>query len=284
MRRIWKRGWIILLVGVLLIAGGLTVWAQGAANGERNGNQAAWPGRGGPAVQCDLSTEQMQALTEKEREILASKLGLSVEELQSACGPRGYFPGLAKANADPETWRGAMQDARQEALKAAVEDGTLTQEQADCLAQLKAPMAGGRMAFRAPNMPLYDWLDIPADVWRETQHTALANALGMTTDDLTAALNEGKTVRELMEEKDLTVEEVQKALQAAFEDAVKQAQAEGRITAAQAEKLLKLQVGGVPGFGKGGFGGQPMPMMRGRGGMMRGGFWPKTTPTPTTSS
>ncbi len=282
MRHLLKRGWIILLVGALLVAGGLTVWAQGNNNDE-NTNTTPWPGRGGIVARCDVSAEAMQALNQKMQAILAEKLGVSVEELQSACGPRGYLPGLAaKGNVTPEAWREAMQSAREEALKAAVKDGTLTQEQADCLAQPRALIGGGRMAFRAPNMPLYDWLDIPADTWREAQQSALASALGMTKEELTEALQAGKTVREIIEEKDLTVEKVQEAMQAAFEEAVKQAQAEGRITAAQAEKLLKLKVGAVPGFGRGDFEGRPM--MRGRGGMMRGGFWPKATPTPTTSS
>jgi len=279
MRRIMKRGWIILLVGVLLVAGAVTVWAQGPAT-NNNGEERAWPGRGGPAVRCDVSTEALQALNAKVREILAGKLGLTVEELQSACGPRGYFPGLkAQEGVDLKTWREAFQSAREEGLAAAVKEGILTQEQADCLAQPKAPLGMGRMMFRAPNMPLYDWMDMDQSAWREAQQSALASALGMTTDELQSALQEGKTLRSLIEEKGLTVEKVQEAMQAAFEKAVKQALAEGRITAAQAEKLLNLKVGAGPAWG--GRGGFPGGRGMGRGGMMRHGAWPNGTPTPT---
>lgn len=283
MRRIWKRGWIILLlVGVLLIAGGLTVWAQGpGSNNDPQGQN--WPMRGGPAVRCDISAETLQTLSEKMQEILASKLGLSVEELQSACGPRGYFPGLAaQGKVDLETWREAMQSAHREALEAAVKEGILTQDQADCLTRPKGLMGFGRIAFRAPNMPLYDWLDIPQDAWHEAQQFALASALGMTAEELQSAFQEGKTLQALIQEKGLTVEEVQKALQATFEEAINQAFAEGRITAAQAEKLLKLKMGEMPGLGARGAFSQRGLM--GHGGMMRGRGWPTATPTPAPTS
>jgi ribosomal protein S20 len=69
--------------------------------------------------------------------------------------------------------------------------------------------------------------------------TMLATALGISTADLQAARDEGKTVSNLITELGLTADEVQANMQAAYEAAVQKAVDDGLITADQAALLLQ---------------------------------------------
>jgi hypothetical protein len=100
---------------------------------------------------------------------------------------------------------------------------------------------------------------------------AAANALGMTSEELQAALWAGKTLADIAEEKGVdlvqlqtTVQEAVKAARVtAIRAAIEQALQDGTITQANADWLLQgLDSGFIPGFGFGG----------GRGGMRGRGF------------
>ena len=91
----------------------------------------------------------------------------------------------------------------------------------------------------------------------------LAQALGLSVEELQAARDEGKTMFQLMTESELDPATVRTAMTDAYQEAVQQAVADGVITQDQADTVLSL-----PGFGFGGprnFGG-----FHGRGGP--GGF------------
>ena len=89
---------------------------------------------------------------------------------------------------------------------------------------------------------------------------AAAKALGMTADDLSSALKDGKTLQDVADEAGVAFEEVQTAIQAAhaaeMRDRIQQAVDDGTITQVNADWLLEgLDKGyiGVPGaFGFGG--------------------------------
>jgi cytochrome b len=133
------------------------------------------------------------------QELLAAELGISVEELEAA------------------------QEAVRATIQAqAVEDGLITQEQADLMDAAKA---------------LREYIDPEA---------IMADVLGLTTAELEAAREEG-TVRDLIEASGLTQEEIMTAMQEAHETAVAQAVADGVITQEQADQLQE-----VHGFGLGG--------------------------------
>ena len=97
---------------------------------------------------------------------------------------------------------------------------------------------------------------------------AAAKVLGMTTDDVSSALQSGKTLQDLATEKGVAIEDVQAAIQAVrveeFRARVTQAVADGTMTQEKADWLLegldKGFVGGGDGFGFGhGFGGMRGP-------------------------
>jgi hypothetical protein len=140
----------------------------------------------------------------------------------------------------------AREQANQAALEQALAEGIITQEQAD------------QMAVRKD---LQSYLD---------RNALLAEALGMTAEELQAAFDEGKTLSDLLGEQGLDAATVRENMQAAFEAAIAQAVEDGVITQEQADALpsgkgFGPRTFGPRTFGPQGFGGSGF---RGRGGPM----------------
>ncbi len=152
-----------------------------------------------------------------------------------------------------------LQAARRQAMAAyladAVTAGDITQEQADL-------MLGKYVLSDA------------------ISRTALvAEALGITTEELEAALTDGQSLSDLMTAAGMNADTLQTNLQAAYEAAVARAVADGVITQAQADAVLAQEsnFGLFGGHGIGGHGGG------GRGHHGRGGSW-STPSTPDSDS
>lgn len=99
---------------------------------------------------------------------------------------------------------------------------------------------------------------------------AAAEVLGMTTDEIESAFQEGKTLLDLADEADVDIEEVHAAIQAVHvaqaRERIAQAVEDGTMTQAQADWMLDgLDNGYMMGGGPGGFGGP-------RGGGLGNGF------------
>jgi hypothetical protein len=142
--------------------------------------------------------------------LLAEALDISVEKLQDA------------------------QDAAAEAaLAAAVEDGSLTEEQAELVA-----------ARRALEKSI-------------EKRELMAKALGISVEELEAAREEGKSMADLIDELGLELDAVREAKQAAYQEAVEQAVEDGVITQEQADLILEGGFGpGMRGGPCGGAGGR----------------------------
>lgn len=140
-----------------------------------------------------------------------------------------------------EELEAAYDQAHTAAVQQALDEGLVTQEEADMM---------------LARMQLKDYLD---------RDELTAKALGITTDELQAAYDEGKPLAVLIYELGLDRTTLRTNMQTAFDEALQQAVADGVITQAQADQL---QDG--PGFGAGprGMGGPRVP--GGFGG--RGGF------------
>lgn len=169
-------------------------------------------------------------------EILANALGITQAELQAA-----------------------MQQIPEVAIAKAVENGDITQEQADQMTQGRGMR--GLMA-----------LGVNLD-----QDALLAQALGITPEELATARDNAIPLAveagllTQAQANDLLVQKmIQDAVKAAREDALKQAVEQGLLTQAQADRMLEQDRGfGGPGF-DGGFGGRSMqgaPGMQGGPGM-----------------
>jgi len=126
----------------------------------------------------------------------------------------------------------AMKSAQAAMLEEAVANGRITQEQADLI------QAG---------MALRDYVDKDA---------IMAEALGISVDELNAARDEGTSLRDLFQEQGLDRQTLRENLKNAMDDALNQAVADGVITQEQADLLReKTQNFGERGFGGPGFGG-----------------------------
>jgi hypothetical protein len=136
-------------------------------------------------------------------EALAAALGITVEELQAA-----------------------RQKVAAERLAQAVEDGYLTQEQANTMLAMQA---------------LKGYID---------REAIMAQVLGLSVDELAAAREDG-TLRDLLA--NITPADLQERMSAAAEAAVAQAVADNVITQEQADLVLE-QLADGPGM-LGGFGG-----------------------------
>jgi len=121
------------------------------------------------------------------------------------------------------------------ALRGLVTDGTLTQAQADKVAgtlDSQPPMAGmggrggmGGMGGRAGGMGLTQ------------SHDAAAKALGMTSDELYAAVQGGKTLADVAKDKKVSVGSLVKAMVADAEADLARAVKAGAMTQAQADTM-----------------------------------------------
>jgi lambda repressor-like predicted transcriptional regulator len=137
--------------------------------------------------------------------LLADALGITVEEL-----------------------RAAHEQANLAAVQQALDEGLVTQAQADLM---------------SARIKLDNYLD---------QEALIAEALGITVAELQTARDEGNSMPVLLNELGLDPATVRTAMNTAYQDAVQQAVADGVITQEQADVISSLP--GL-GFGRGGFGG-----------------------------
>lgn len=153
----------------------------------------------------------------------------------------------------------ARQKAAAAALDQAVEDGRLSQEQAD---QLESrPGFGLRFAGRSADMEalLAKELGITTEALRAARDKAVeaqlseAVAAGRITQEQADALRARQALRSYLEQQG-----VQERMRAVYEQAVKDAVAAGVITQEQADEILSAPWLGRHGFGgfRGGFGGR----------------------------
>ncbi len=171
----------------------------------------------------------------------------------------------SKLGVDRATLDAVEKEAHQEVIGQAIEDGVLTQDQADhMLSRLEdgfGPGMMGRMGGRGGRMG-----DFGFNGCLPGNYDWLAEQLGMTVDELQAELDAGKTIAELTEEKGVDLDAVRVE---AMKERLQQAVEDGTLTQEQADWMLQgLEQGFMPGMrgfnfgGRGGFPGR----FRGRGG------------------
>jgi len=210
----------------------------------------------------------------------AKALGMSAEELEDALDEQTLSEIAREQNVDVADIQEAVQSIHSEALQQAVEDGDLTQEQADLLGE---KMAGRASGLKGTDM-LFGGFD-RLQTMVETTRTTVAESLGMTIGELDAALDE-KTLPEIAREQGVDMADVQDAMQTAkkavFDESLQQAVSDGTLTQEQADLVGAFMAlrgagphGGMFGGDFGLFGGGMMDGPRGDyafgpGGTMRG--------------
>ncbi|HEY5671589.1 MAG TPA: hypothetical protein VIS10_16480 [Anaerolineales bacterium] len=192
-------------------------------------------------------------------EAVAEALGMTLDELTTQLWGGKTLADLADdKGVDLADLREAVQAARLEQtrqqIEQAVDDGTLTRDQADWLLE---GLDNGYGADFGRGITRVFGKGMAGAVGSE----AAAGALGMSVDELKTQLWGGKTLADLAEEKSVDLAGVQAAVQAARESAMReginQAVQDGYITQEHADWLLEgLDKGYSPGrMGGSNFGG-----------------------------
>lgn len=248
-----KKGTLITVVSVLILALVLGVTAVLAQTDDQDSEpDTDTPTPAEPWLGHRGFHGGFEGMTAKD-ELLAAELGIEVEELQAAReaawekareaaieqglpgfrGHHGFGDGdeylslLADEldGVDVEELQAAMEAAHAAWLAQLVDEGYLTQEQADLMV--------GQQALKA-------YID---------REALAAKALGLSVEELQAAREDGTSLSDLLEEQGLTFETYGEALQQAHEEAVAQAVEDGVIDGDLADEILSN------GFGMRGFGG-----------------------------
>jgi len=163
--------------------------------------------------------DRLADLGQEFREAVAGILGISVEEYDVAVG-----------------------QAREQVLDKAVEEGDLTQEQADRIREradggLGAGMMGRGMMGRG--MMGRGMMGEMMDDSEDSLIAVAADKLGMTVDELKTQLKDGKTVADLAKEKGVDLQTIVDAFMAARQETLNQAVTDGKMTQEQADKMLE---------------------------------------------
>ena len=213
-----------------------TMMGNGGQGMMANGGQGMMA-NGGQGMMANGGTMANRGMGIIDRQsIVADALGITVEELQAAHQAGKTLPQLvAELGLDLEEVQANIQAGVTEAINQAVTDGTITQEQAD--------MMLARMELR---VLVHDVIDMDS---------IIANALGITVDELAAARAEGQHVPDLATELGLDLATVQADIQEGRTAAINQAVTDGTLTQEQADLLLSHQGMGGGHRGHRGFGG-----------------------------
>ena len=131
------------------------------------------------------------------------------------------------------------------------------------------PMMGGRGGgFAGPMMGGYG-SGFAGGAMHEYVFSALADALDLSVEDLSARLQDGQSIADIAESQGLSLDELADAHKAAFEQALQAAVEAGELTQEQADWILDHHAAGRFVLGAG-----PMGFMGGRG-FMHGGSGPR---------
>ena len=165
-------------------------------------------------------------------DVLTGVLGMTPEEIRNALQDGQTVLDLAKArDMTEDELSAALQEAVGTRIAQALADGKITQEQADAMQER---IADGM----SPNHPgLFGGL-----------HRAeyLAEFLGMSPEDVKAALDGGQTVAELLESRGKTLDDLKGFGQNQAQDRMQQALADGRVTREQADRMMERIDSGHP--------------------------------------
>jgi len=131
----------------------------------------------------------------------------------------------------------AQEAAKEAGFQNAVEQGVITEDQANLMQAHQA---------------LLDYRINPDEI--------LSQVLGISTEELQSAREDGLRMKELLEKYDATFEDIQAAMQSAYEQSIQDALSDGAITQEQADLLLENEFQMMPGKH-----GRPHGNFKGRG-------------------
>ncbi|MBN1487458.1 MAG: hypothetical protein JW981_07440 [Anaerolineae bacterium] len=178
---------------------------------------------------------------------LAEGLNMSIDDLIDAVGEGQTITELAEAqDVDIEELAATMAEPIKERLAEAVEEGTITQEQADKQAEAAKEMFlkafevnfKERMETLHSNKRRQEIIENAREI-KPAQMEAVAEILGITTEELREAVTGGQTVAELAEEKNVALDVIVEALMEQAKARIQEAVDNERIDQEKADELLE---------------------------------------------
>jgi polyhydroxyalkanoate synthesis regulator phasin len=133
----------------------------------------------------------------------------------------------------------AIDTTKQQMLDEAVQEGKITQEQADRIAARKG---GGFCGFGFNDGRMGNKAKIKMGIEGRSggrNLDGMASILGLTSEELKAELESGKNMQDILAEHGLTVEEFRQKMQEQREAQIARDVADGKITQEQADKILQ---------------------------------------------
>jgi hypothetical protein len=148
-----------------------------------------------------------------------------------------------RLNVTPKALEDALTAARDAQLDKAVEEGRLTQEQADRLKQERARsgsvlggVGGGPGWHHGPG----GWGHGGPGLFGRDELAAAAKALGLSSDELIEQLRDGKSLAEVAEAENKQLADVKAAVRAALAADLDQAVQDNRLTRERADEILEV--------------------------------------------
>jgi len=150
----------------------------------------------------------------------------------------------ANLGVDQDKVTAALEATKKQMLDEAVQQGKITQEQADKISSsVKGGLCGGfgylNGKFRGQGNFKGEGFKGHGYGIKGRNLDDIANVLGMTTDELNAEIQSGKNIGQIVTECGMTVEEFHEKMLELKKAEISQAVADGKMTQEQADKILQ---------------------------------------------
>lgn len=146
----------------------------------------------------------------------------------------------ANLGLDQEKVTAAIDTTRRQLLDEAVQEGRLTQEQADKMAKLKG---------FGPAGPGWHQMGKKPQPFRNNLDDAITSTLGLTPQELREKIKSGQTLDQIVAEFNLTMEQFKEKLLTYEKDQIAQKVADGKLTQEKADSLIKFIEKQIANFG-----------------------------------
>ncbi|MFZ5632508.1 MAG: DUF2680 domain-containing protein [Bacillota bacterium] len=134
----------------------------------------------------------------------------------------------ANLGVDQDKVTAALEETKKQMLDEAVQQGRMTQEQADKIAARKSGNFGWFGGIHGKNNDRGRYMGKDAE-----------KILGITPDQLKEELKSGKTWQQILSDHGLTIEQFQQKMLENKKEALAKAVSEGKMTQEQADKMIK---------------------------------------------
>jgi hypothetical protein len=237
--------WQIGIVVVLLVAAGTAGIALAQGNNpdhllfDGEDPPADWAGRRMPPRRGGRNGQE-GPLHDLMIGAMAEALGMPATELEQRLQEGERLLEIAEEQGmEADAFRLLIQEIREQVMEEAIAQGLIPQANADRtwrqMPEGGLGSKGPRRGFRGRLGPDHD----EVGALHDTMQSALAEALGLSVDELQQQLADGATMRQIIEQQGIDPEALRANLQEARQQAIAEALEEGLITQEQAERMLE---------------------------------------------